>query len=135
MPDVLANEGSIPALDDIQTPLANWRWILFSNLYIPVNTTTWAALTECTFPGYGRINAAYNAPIAGAVDGAQSTHPAITFTCTGGGAAQNVYGYALVDTTVGTKVLFAQQVPAAPKVMVNNGDSVTLTPLMTLRQG
>jgi hypothetical protein len=134
MADVLANEGAIDALTDLVNG-ETWKWVLFSNNITPALTTVWANLTECTFPGYARINSAYASPaIAGAVDGAQSLHAQITFTCTGGGSAQNVYGYALIDT-VGPKIIFAAQIPSAPKVMLNNGDAVLLTPNLTLRQG
>lgn len=135
MADVLCNEGSIDRLQDIIDDQANWAWILFSNNIVPALGTVWANLTECTFPGYARIAAAFGAAAAGAVDGAQASQPQMTFTCTGGGAAQNVFGYALVDTSVGVKIIFALQIPGAPKVMLNNGDAVLLTPNMTLRQG
>jgi hypothetical protein len=52
-----------------------------------------------------------------------------TFTFTG--ALGSIYGYFMTRATSG-RIALAERFPSAPYAIVNNGDSIDLTPTITL---
>lgn len=124
---VIPDATLIDLVTDTQVHVSAWRVVLFSNNYTPVVGSSWANLTEATFPGYSRQTPTFGTPtVTSSV--ASSVGSQVTFTCTGGGASQDIYGWALIDTTPGTpEILAANRFSGAPIAMVNNGDFIKVT--------
>lgn len=106
-----------------------WTYRLYINDYTPTDTSILANFQEAGFPGYaGDSNIVWN-PALQANGRAEIEAAAITFTCTGGGAAESVYGYYVTDT--GGALLFAERFDDGPYVMSQNQDEITITPKLT----
>lgn len=121
--DVLTNNLSVHDLDGAKA-------CLFTAPTSVDHTTALGSITEATFPGYARITlSAGNWPAASVSSHvAGSTYStALTWTCTGGGAAQQVYGIYILDST-GTYLLYIATFAGAPYQMLNNGDQIQDTP-------
>lgn len=103
---------------------------LYTNNYDAVNGSTAANFTECAISGY-----AAKALTRGGWNAATSGNPSYmqysagqVFNFTGTGA---VVGYYLVGNTSG-KVYWAERLYATTGQTFNNGDSLTITPKVTL---
>jgi hypothetical protein len=98
---------------------------LYINNITPSDTDTTATYTQAGFPGYAQITlpgASWNAAAAGNI--AYSAQQ--TWTCSGV-AADDVYGYFIVQTTSGV-LIWSERDAAAPTAIRNSGDAVKLTP-------
>jgi hypothetical protein len=102
---------------------------LFKSNTIPTTADTLATYTESTFAGYARQNiVTWGVPVVTA-HVARMVAATNTFTRNATGAAENIYGYLVLDTT-GTFLLWAERDANAPIVVTNNGDSYTVTPAL-----
>lgn len=102
---------------------------LYSNNITPSDTDVAGTYTEATFAGYSAITltgASWNAASGGSIAyGSQQT-----FTRSSTGAAENIYGYFVVQATSGTLV-YSERDASAPFAVTNNGDAVKITPTIT----
>ena len=104
---------------------------LFENNYTPIEASAVADFTEATFTGY----ASQGIPGSGATitdaDPSEASWAAKTFTSSAGSQSKNVYGYYVVNAG-GTVCLWAERFTDGPYPIVNNGDTITVTPKLTL---
>jgi len=125
-------EGEMTMLDNIlktTTPEAQ-TLKLYTNNYDAVNGSTAANFTECAISGYAAkslVRATWNAAVSGNPSYSQYS-AAQTFNFTGTGA---VVGYFIIGATSG-KVYWAERLYATTGQTFNNGDSLTITPKITL---
>lgn len=102
---------------------------LFVSNTTPSDTDTAGTYTEATFPGYAAITltgASWGAASAGTITyGSQQT-----FSCTGGGASESVYGYYITQASSGI-LMWSERDASAPFTVVNSGDQVKLTPTIS----
>lgn len=130
IPDATLNE----LLSTTQVNEAAWRIMLFKNNYTPVPGTAFASLTEADFSGYARQTPTFGVPSV-AANISTSVGSQVTFTHNGGATPNDIYGYALLDTTPGTPlVLFADRLTSPPTTLSANGDSLKVTINETLQQ-
>lgn len=101
---------------------------LYTNNYIPIETTTEAAVTEAAGNGYavkpltgGAWTQTGNSPT-------QAAYAEQIFTFTG--ALGNVYGYYITRDSDG-KMMFAEKFTDGPYPIANNGDQIKVTPRFT----
>lgn len=136
MPIVLPNQG-LPALLGFMlkvnvTGEANWILILFKSNTTPDQDTEAADLTECDFGGYSAETLTRSTWTTATViaDHAVSTYDTtpIIWTCSSG--TNNVYGYAILNST-GTVLYFIERFASAP-IVVTTGGVLVLLPRLTL---
>ena len=134
MPLVVPDISELILMGYIQFNLTGgsvWRLRLFQNNYIPVNGTLVANFTEATFSGY----AAQTVPNFGSPSTVSNkakivAASACVFSHNGGGTSNTVYGYYFTDST-GVSLILAERF-AAPIVMASSGDTISITPELTL---
>ena len=129
---VLPNQGEQLALEALvgKTAGQNLKLCLFQNDYTPIESTIETALTEATFTGYGSITlTAANWTFTGA-DPSHVDYAQQTFTSTAGSQNQPIYGYYLLQVTSG-KLVWAERFTDGPYTIVNNGDAIKVTPVIT----
>ena len=104
---------------------------LFQNDYTPVEGSVVGNFTVATFTGYASITLATGdwtitpgAPTAAACGQK-------TFTSSAGSQNQPIYGYYLVTAT-DEIVIAAERFSDGPYTIVNNGDTIKVTPNITL---
>ena len=102
---------------------------LYSNNITPSDTDVAGTYTEATFSGYAAATltgATWGAAAGGTITyGAQQT-----FTRNSTGAAENIYGYYVIQTTSGTLV-YSERDGSAPFAVTNNGDAIKITPTIS----
>jgi hypothetical protein len=120
----------------LQVLIAGWGSLtmhLYQNNVTPSPGTVLGNLTEATFPGYSpQAVSNWAAP---APDGSgvryMTQATAVTFTFTGTGATNNIYGYYITDAS--NNLLWAEYFAGAPIVMQNPGQQIQVTPVFTDR--
>jgi len=130
---VLPNQGEQITLEALvgKTAGQNLKLKLFKSNTTPAEADTEATYTEADFTGYAEItltaaNWTYTAGAPGHVDYAQQT-----FTSSAGSQSQSVYGYYLTQVT-SAKLVWVERFSDGPYVIVNNGDAIKVTPVITL---
>lgn len=131
MAGTIPNEGEVKILENcfLNTAPEAFTLKLFSNAAVLANSNTSATFTEATIAGYA-AKALARASFAAGVAGSPSSisyGTAQTFNFTGTGT---IYGYYIVGATSG-KVYAAETLYGSGQVF-NNGDSLTITPKITL---
>lgn len=121
MAAVIVNRGKAQALTSFTGVAMTLR--LYSNNQTPSDAQTAANYTEVTGSGYSAI--ALGSWIVNEADPATASHAKQTFTFTG--AAGNVYGYYVTRNSDGA-LMFAERFSDGPYNIVNNGDSIGVTP-------
>lgn len=103
---------------------------LFKNNYTPLEASVTADFTEADFTGYSEKS--FVAANWVVTEGAPSNaaYAAQTFTSSANQTSQSVYGYYIVQVTSG-KVIWAERFTDGPYPIVNNGDAITVTPVIT----
>jgi hypothetical protein len=129
---ILPNQGEKIALEALVAKTAGQNLILklFKSNTTPGESDTEATYTEANFTGYSAITlTAANWSVS---EGAptEASYAQQTFTSTAGSQSQNVYGYYLVQVTSG-KLVWAERFSDGPYTIVNNGDSIKVTPKIT----
>lgn len=133
MAGVLVDQGEIVVLSLLVNKLTlteNFILKLFKNNVTPGETNTEASFTVADFTGYA------NATLTGASFVATPGAPGkvqyaqVTFTSSATQAAQLIYGYHLVQATSG-KALAAERFTDGPYTIQNNGDSISITVVIT----
>lgn len=109
-----------------KTAAQNLNLRLFTSNTTPADTDTAGTYTEASFTGYAGITltgASWGTAASGVITyGSQQT-----FTCSGTGATQNVYGYYVTQVTSGI-LLYSERDASAPAPITNSGDALKLTP-------
>jgi len=115
--------------------IAEWGTLtihLFSNNVTVSDTTVIANLTECTFGGYAaQTIGPWTAPASDGGNGAYTQAPLVTWTPTGSGLPQNVYGYYVTDA--GGNLRWAQNDPNAPVVLSNTSQTYGVVPYFDVK--
>ncbi len=104
---------------------------LYQNNITPAETDTAATYTVASFTGYANqtITAA-NWTVSGTAP-TQAAAPQATFTSSAGSQNQPIYGYYFISPT-GTILMWAERFSDGPYTIVNNGDAIKVTPVITL---
>ncbi len=130
---VVPNEGELKMLNDLLgTTLSGAQELrLYSNNYDAIAGSVLADFTEVVTGGYAamaltRAGWSAAAVVGGIGSKSYGTPQVTTFTAT-----RTVVGYMVVDVTSG-KVLFAERLFAGAGQSFNNGDTLTITPKLTL---
>lgn len=106
---------------------------LYSNSVALSKATALGALTETSFPGYAAISisgASWAAPTVSSHLASSSPTSPFTFTCSGGGSPQTVYGAYITDAS-NTVLLACWTFASGPYTLTNSGDNVQTSPVMT----
>lgn len=126
---VLCNQAETLALQYLLN--RNLTVKLFENNKTPAETDTEADYTEATFTGYAAKTLTYaNWNFTPGAPSAATYNAAQTWTSSAGSQDKYAYGYFVVQAADG-KLLWAERFSDGPYHIVNNGDTVTLTPAIT----
>lgn len=107
---------------------------LFQNNYTPLDTDTAANFTQATFTGYAAITLnTWGTPFTNGSNKAEVDEIIRTFTQTGVGVTNTVYGYYVTDGS--GNLLWAERNPAGGVAMNAIGNTYTVLPKMTLVTG
>jgi hypothetical protein len=138
----ISNEGEQLLLEAMvgKTAAGALKLKLFTNNVTPADTDTTATYTEFgAVQGYASkalATANWAAAVAGTGTGlatankASIAYPQQTWTFDGTGGSVTVYGYYITDNA-GTKLIGAEKF-AAPQVVTISGDTIKITPQLTL---
>jgi len=98
---------------------------LYENNITPSESDTEATFTEATFPGYAAktLTGANWTVVEG--DPSEASHPLQEFVASGAG--NSPYGYYVTESVSG-KLKWSERFVGAPYSIVNNGDSIRVTP-------
>jgi hypothetical protein len=133
---VLVDTGKIQKLTYVKQSQSSQRFTLFTNNVAPDHTTTWASLTEASFPGYARQSTTWGAITVDGTYAATMTAATATFVAGSISSSVGVYGAALIDISGGSPTLIsAQRFDTAPITLANPGDSIAYTLTLTDNQG
>jgi len=129
---VLSNQGEQIALEALVGKVAGQNLILrlFENNYTPVEGTTEVSVVECTFAGYSAITLIAANWVFTAADPSHVDYAQQTFTSNTGSQDKYAYGYYLTQVTSG-KLVWAERFTDGPYHIVNNGDAIKVTPVIT----
>lgn len=130
---VLPQQGELSFLADIRNSPDAYALRLFQNSVTLGPLTVLTSLTEANFSGYAAATPTWTLPVIDGSGRAAMTASSMTFSHNGGGTSNTIFGYYFVHVTSG-KLLFCESF-ATPKTMSVFGDSITITPTMTLAQG
>lgn len=130
MNNIFTEQGTLVIAQLLQTAISNnWALGLFQNNHDPIYTDTFAALVECTFPGYARQQHTWG--VTAGPPGARMSQGGSTFTRSVTGTPQLVYGYFLLDLISGNLV-YAEKDPGGPFSLGVAGESYFVTPQWTI---
>lgn len=134
---VMAEEGANAIFTALQVSFlsgSNLVVRLFKSNTTPAKTDTIGTYTQADFDGYMGVGVGtWN---QGGPDGAGrmdiTASAACNFTVgSSPSGSQNIYGYYITDTS-GSKLVVAERFDSAPVVMAVTGDSIHITPTITL---
>lgn len=134
MPLVVTDVGEKVMLDYVRagSVLSGANLHLYKNNYLPVDSSVAADFTVATFTGYG--GAILGSGVAATTVGGKAYVPFTqrTFSVSAnGGPSNSIYGYYIYNSGTG-QLLFAERFAAGPYTMANLGDTLKLTPTLTL---
>jgi hypothetical protein len=101
---------------------------LYTNNYTPVETTTESGVTEASGNGYAAKALAGGGWTISGTAPTQAAFAQQTYTFTG--PLGNVYGY-YVTRDSDAKLMYAERFSDGPYNIVNNGDTIKITPVFT----
>lgn len=130
---VVPDDGEGLALANFlnKTAPQDQKLCLYSNNITPAETDTAATYTISAWTGYADI--ALTGATWTVTQGAPShaDYAQQTFTSTAGSQSAANYGYFVKQTTSG-KIMWAERFAGAPYTIVNNGDNIQITPVITM---
>lgn len=128
---LVPNTGEVIALEALvnRTAPQNLVLRLYTNNITPGESDTAATYTEAAGFGYASITLT-GSSWAAATPGAPSSISFAQQTWTFTGNLGNVFGYYLTQVTSGTLV-YAERFSDGPYNIVNNGDQIKVTPVIT----
>lgn len=129
---VLPNQGEQLALEALVGKTAGQNLILklYQNNYTPIEASTESNFTVATFTGYTDQTLTASSWAFTGADPSHVDYPQCTFTSTAGSQNQPIYGYYLVQVSSG-KLVWAEKFTDGPYTIVNNGDAIKITPVIT----
>jgi hypothetical protein len=104
---------------------------LFKSNTTPAEADATATYTEADFTGYSSLTLTAASWVITEGAPSNAAYPQVTFTSSAGAQSQSVYGYYLTRVTSG-RIAWAERFTDGPYVIVNNGDQIKVTPLITL---
>lgn len=104
---------------------------LYQNDVTPGESDTTSTYTEATWTGYSAKTLTGGSWTVTSADPSEASYAQQTYTSTAGSQNQNNYGY-YVTNAGGTVLLWAERFTSAPYTIVNNGDTISVTPKFTL---
>lgn len=123
-----ANAGKLAMLNQITGQAGGWSLVLHTGADLTATSTT-ANIVEANFAGYARKSVVPGAPVLNnGVYEAPCT--AQTFSHNGGAQQSTVTHWVIAD--MGFGVLYCFEKLTANKVFAANGDTLTVTPKITL---
>lgn len=124
---IVPEEGQKKLLDMLvgATGFTGVRLRLYKNNYTPVAGSVYSSFTEADFSGYAGVTPSFSAATIVNGKGNIQDSAARDFTHNGGGTANTVYGYYVVESG-STKILWAERFPS-PLLMSVGGDKITIT--------
>ena len=128
-PNVGAQEILSRALN--KTATGDLKLKLYSNDITPGETDTVSTYTETDFTGYAAIDLPGTGATITNADPSEASWAAKVFTSSAGSQNKNCYGY-YVTNSAGTVLMWSERFTSAPFNIVNNGDTITVTPKFTL---
>ena len=129
VPNVGAQEILRRALNYSATGDVSLR--LFQNDYTPVEGSVVGDFTVATWTGYANktlTGASWTVTLA---DPSEASYAIQTFTSSAGSQNQANYGY-YITNAAGTVLIYAERFTDGPYTIVNNGDTISVTPKITL---
>lgn len=133
MPFVVPSVGEVVLLELIRGNMLNLGGgiFLFKNDYTPDNDTILTDFTEADFTGYASQAIPATWALTTVIAGRAFTSNApMVFLCTGGATPNNIYGYWITDGS--GNLIFAERFASAPLVMDTAGQTISVTPSVTL---
>ncbi len=139
MAGIMPNEGEMKALEHIVNKTAPENLILrlFKNDVTPSDSFSQSlsppSFTEANFTGYAAITltgASWGAAASG--NPSSIAYAQQIFTSTAGSQSQTIYGYYLQQAT-SLKIIAAERFSGTSPVIQNNGDTIKVTPTVTLK--
>lgn len=103
---------------------------LYTNDITPSESDTTASYTEATFTGYGQKSLTGTSWTVTPGDPSVATYAQQSFSATAS-TSDNVYGYYVVRQTSG-RIAWAERFTNGPYVIQNSGDTINITPRITL---
>lgn len=129
---LIPNGGEVIALSYLVNKAAPENLILrlFKSNTTPAESDTVASYTEATFTGYSAktLTGASWSTVSGAPSSA--SYALQTFTSSAGSQNESIYGYYLTRAS-SADLVYAERFSDGPYVIVNNGDSISVTPTIT----
>jgi hypothetical protein len=128
---VVADTGKLDLLGQLQAwMLANTTLRLFTNNHTPFHSDIYSTYTEATFAGYSAITlGSWGAAYLTADFHAFIDETIRTFTTSGAGLPQTIYGYYV---TKGTTDLLWAELAATPVTLTAGGQTYTVLPRFSL---
>ena len=133
MPLLVPNQGTELVLAAIvnKTAPQDLDLCLFKNNYTVVEGTIESSVTVADFTGYATIElTAATWTVTSGADPGSISYPKQTFTSSAGSQNQPIYGYYIKQRTSG-KLVWAENFSDGPYTIVNNGDKIDVTPVLT----
>jgi len=127
---IMPYEGRENYLTNVFTMIGTFVLRLFKNNITPDVDTVLADFTEADFSGYTDVLLTMGAIVRDGDDNARSTGLLAQFLHSGGGTANDIYGWYLLGSG-GAVCLFAERFSDAPRVMDGLGDEINITPALT----
>jgi hypothetical protein len=129
---VLPNQGETIGLEALVAKTAGQNLILklFKSNTTPAETDTEDTYTEADFTGYEAVTLTAANWVATAGAPSNIAYAQQTFTSSEDSQNQPVYGYYLVQVSSG-KLVWAERFTDGPYTIVNNGDAIKVTPVIT----
>lgn len=134
MPLVAPDVGELKMLDYLRLNWGTLDMALFTADHVPGPADTLATYLamEATFPGYARVQLLnWTLPASDGSGRGRTLADLVTFTRTGGGAPNLVWGYFVVDSS--PQIMWAERHPSPPVQMLAIGDVFRVNPALTLR--
>lgn len=132
MAAVIPYEGRVRELERmIADHAADWELMLFKNNITPTASTVYSDLTEADFSGYTRVVPDWGTVSLNGANLAESVADPCVFTKSGATAGSS-YGWALVDTSSGNKILATLRHPDGEHTFTDDGDFKSITPRIKL---
>jgi len=124
---VVPNEGEVRLLDMLVggDSFTDVRLRLYKNNYTPVAGSTFGDFTQADFSGYAEETPAFGSATVVNGKGTIVDAAARLFIHTGGGTANTVYGYYVVDD-LNNEILWAERFPS-PILMSVAADQIAIT--------
>lgn len=104
---------------------------LFTNDYTPVETSVVGSFTEAAWTGYAAKTLTGGSWTVTNADPSEASYAQQTYTSTAGSQNAPNYGY-YVTNAAGTVLIYAERFSDGPYTIVNNGDTISVTPKITL---